>query len=87
MHFTSSEYYAKHRAMLSASRVQKLVADRLIEGQRVYVSGVIGYTEFQTPEGHRRQSGHILANNLFLCEENDDHNSGKTKQTRSTSSN
>lgn len=84
MCYIRSDSYAKHRAMLSASRVQDLLADRLIEGQRIYVSGVIGYTEFQNAEGHRRQSGHVLAKNLFLCDEHQDSDSGKTISSLNT---
>lgn len=69
MHFFHSERYAKHRAMIQTTRLQNLLADRLVEGQRVYVSGGIGYAEFQNAEGQRRQYGFIHTNELYRCKE------------------
>lgn len=69
----------RHRTISFSPLVRNSLADRLIEGQRIYVSGIIGYTEFQSADGKRKNSGCIVANEVFLCQD-DDANSGRFKQ-------
>lgn len=71
-----SEYIAKHRVYLTSQRLQNLLLDRIVEGQRAYIGGFIGYSEFKCAEGFRKHSGWIMANTVFLCEKNDDSFSG-----------
>lgn len=79
MHYFHSEHYAKHRAILRTTRLQNFLADHVVEGQRVYVSGAIGYSEFQNAKGQRQHSGYILANQVYRCDDDEGSMSGKFK--------
>lgn len=87
MHYFYSEYYAKHRAIIQTKRLTNFLGDRLIEGQRVYVSGLIGYAEIQTANGKRGQSGFILPDELYRCEDGDGPESGKLEDFSRSSKN
>lgn len=70
MQFFSSEFHAKHRIHLLTESLQQSFIDRLHVGDRIYVNGVIAYSDFISADGYHKQTGRIIANRLYPCEQN-----------------
>lgn len=76
VHNFYSEFKAKHDVLAPPSIVNDVSVDRLNEGNRVYVTGVIRYSDFLSADGRPKQQGQIIPSNIIPCEQNEDPASG-----------
>lgn len=71
-----SEFYTIHNIFAPISSLKNAPVDRLTEGARVYVSGVIRYLDFHNAEGRLKQQGQILSSSVLLCEQSENPSNG-----------
>lgn len=48
--------------------MKRVLAERLAEGVRLYVNGLITYTDFTTADNKARRWAHIMALDAYVCE-------------------
>lgn len=70
-----SASFANHNVFLTRDKTD-LYGDRCTEGQKVYMNGVITYTDISLSDGRKRRAANITATNFFLCDPIEDDQDG-----------
>lgn len=63
-----SDFYVMHRVLVLKQGMQNYFADRLTEGQQVYINGSLKYFDFIGEDSKQKKAGCIFAKKLQICE-------------------